>query len=114
MDGKNFYANFTFFNETFTLNEIEELEKNFFPVAAFKEEWQFELQCFRMQGSSAPIRALFSPFDGSKIRLPFHSLPSVSTSKLRYFKTTSLRSVSTSKLRSEYFPYGPHNLSIRA
>ena len=30
------------------------------------------------------------------------------------FVRTSLRSVRTSKLRSEYFPYGPHNWSIRA
>ena len=34
-------------------------------------EWQFELQCFQIQGSFAPVRVLFSPFDGSKILLPF-------------------------------------------
>ena len=34
-------------------------------------EWQFELQCLRMQGSFAPVRVLFSPFDGSKLLLPF-------------------------------------------
>ena len=34
-------------------------------------EWQFELQCFRMQGYFAPVRVLFSPFDGSKILLQF-------------------------------------------
>ena len=33
--------------------------------------WQFELQCFRMQGSFAPVRVLYSAFDGSKILLPF-------------------------------------------
>ena len=26
---------------------------------------------YRMQGSFAPVRVLFSPFDGSKILLPF-------------------------------------------
>ena len=34
-------------------------------------ELQFELQCFRIQGSFASVRVLFSPFDGSKILLPF-------------------------------------------
>ena len=38
MDDLSFYANFTFFNESFTLNEIEEPEKKFFPIAAFKED----------------------------------------------------------------------------
>ena len=32
-------------------------------------EWQFELQCFRIQDSFAPVHMLFSPFDGSKILL---------------------------------------------
>ena len=34
-------------------------------------EWQFELQCFRMQGSFTPVCVLFSQFDGSKILLQF-------------------------------------------
>ena len=36
---------------------------------------EFELQCFRMQGSFAPVRVLFSPFDGSKILPPFAQKP---------------------------------------
>ena len=38
MNDKNFYADFTFFDESFTLNEIEELEKTFLPIAALKED----------------------------------------------------------------------------
>ena len=38
MDDKNFYTSFGFLNESFTLNEIEESEKNSFPTTAFKED----------------------------------------------------------------------------
>ena len=34
MDDKKFYASF----ESFIVNEIEELEKRFFPTAAFKKD----------------------------------------------------------------------------
>ena len=37
-DDKNFHATFTFFIESFTLNEIWELEKISVPTAAFKED----------------------------------------------------------------------------
>ena len=37
MDDKSFYASFGFLNESFTLNEIDELEKISLPTAAFKE-----------------------------------------------------------------------------
>ena len=38
MDDKNFHASFTFFIESFTLNEIWELEKISLSAAAFKED----------------------------------------------------------------------------
>ena len=38
MDNKNFCASFGFLSESFTLNEIEELEKNSLPTAAFKDD----------------------------------------------------------------------------
>ena len=38
MDDKSFYASFVFLNESFTLNEIEELEKISLSTAAFKED----------------------------------------------------------------------------
>ena len=37
MDLKKFYTSFGFLNESVTLNEIEELEKDSLPTAAFKE-----------------------------------------------------------------------------
>ena len=38
MDVKNFYASFTLFNESFTLNGKVELEKISLPTAAFNED----------------------------------------------------------------------------
>ena len=39
MDDKNFYANFGLLNESFTLDEVEELEKkNPFPTMSVKED----------------------------------------------------------------------------
>ena len=38
MDDKTFYSSFVFLNESFTLNETEELEKNSLPTAAFKDK----------------------------------------------------------------------------
>ena len=38
MDDKNFYSSFTFLNENFTLNEIEELKKVSLPTVAVKED----------------------------------------------------------------------------
>ena len=38
MDDEIFHASFTFFIESFTLNEIWELEKISLPTAAFKED----------------------------------------------------------------------------
>ena len=38
MDGKNSYANFVFLSESFTLDNIKELEKISFLTAAFKED----------------------------------------------------------------------------
>ena len=35
---RNFHASFTFFSESFTLNEVWELEKISLPTAAFKED----------------------------------------------------------------------------
>ena len=37
-DDQNFHLSFTFFIESFTLNEIWELEKISLPTAAFKED----------------------------------------------------------------------------
>ena len=37
MDDKKFYTSFGFLNESVTLIEIEELEKDSLPTAAFKE-----------------------------------------------------------------------------
>ena len=38
MDDKSFYASFAFLNESFTLNEIEELERISLPTATTKED----------------------------------------------------------------------------
>ena len=38
MDDRSFYVSFGFLNESFTLNEIGELEKTSLPTAAVKEE----------------------------------------------------------------------------
>ena len=38
MVDKSLNTNFTFFNESFILNEIEELEKISLPIAAFEED----------------------------------------------------------------------------
>ena len=47
MDDKNFYTGFSFSNESFTLNEIEELENISLPITAFKEDKNMFIPEFR-------------------------------------------------------------------
>ena len=47
MDEKDFYASFRFLNESFTLNETEDLEKMYLPIATFKEDTNMFSSRFR-------------------------------------------------------------------